>query len=272
LTITIRNFGLGDAYNVSAVISSDEFLAEILPEHFVLFKPRDIVSGDFYWIKQIKNFTIVVAADCTGHGVPGAFMSMLGVSMLNEIIGKSRLDSAGEFLDRLRKKVKSTLSQEGKEMEQKDGMDLSLAIFDNDNDEMQYAGAFNPIYIIRKIEESVSDDLSDYMTMESKKYKLFEIKGDRQPISIYSEEKEFKTNHIKLRSSDSLYMFSDGYPDQMGGPKGKKFMVKKFKELLLSIQDKSMSDQKITLDNTLEDWKSDVKQIDDILVFGIRWK
>ena len=191
--------------------------------------------------------------------------------MLNEIVGKSRLDSAGEFLDRLRRKVKSTLSQEGKEMEQKDGMDLSLAILDSDNNEMQYAGAFNPIYLIRNKELNNKSNLSDHLSMESEQHQLFEIKGDRQPISIYSKEIEFKTNYIKLQNGDTLYMFSDGYPDQMGGPKGKKFMVKKFKNLLLGIQDVAMTKQKVILDTTLEDWKKDVEQVDDILVIGIRW-
>ena len=228
----------------SAVLPSDELLDEILPDYFVLFKPRDIVSGDFYWIKQIKNFTLVVAADCTGHGVPGAFMSMLGVTMLNEIVGKSRLDSAGEFLDRLRKKVKTTLSQEGKELEQKDGMDLSLAILDSDNNEMQFAGAFNPIYLIRDKQAQKDPDLIDHLSVESDQYLLFEVKGDRQPISIYSNETAFKTNYVKLEKNDALYMFSDGYPDQMGGPKSKKFMIKKFKALLLGIQDEPMATQK----------------------------
>ncbi len=256
----------------TAVLPSEQLLDQMLPEHFILFKPKDIVSGDFYWIRQVKNFTVVVAADCTGHGVPGAFMSMLGTSMLNEIVSRSRFDSAGEILNRLRKKIKDTLSQEGKDAEQKDGMDMSLAILDNDNNEMQYAGAFNPLYLIRSKGQSPDTKLSELISMESDQFQLLEIRGDRQPIAIYSTEKDFTTNHIKIRSSDSLYMFSDGYPDQMGGPKGKKFMTKKFKELLLRIQAEPMITQKEILEKTLEDWKQNVQQIDDILVFGIKWK
>lgn len=254
----------------TAVLPSTEELEELLPEHFVLFKPRDIVSGDFYWIKQIKNFTILVAADCTGHGVPGAFMSMLGVSMLNEIVGRSRLDSAGEFLDRLRQKVKTTLSQEGKEMEQKDGMDMGLAILDKESNEMQYAGAFNPIYIVRKASSSKDKELESFKSLEEDGRVLYEVKGDRQPISIYLQESNFKTNYIKLKKDDTLYMFSDGYADQIGGPNEKKFMIKTFKKLLLGIQNQSMLEQKKILDSTLEEWKQEVKQVDDILVFGIR--
>jgi serine phosphatase RsbU (regulator of sigma subunit) len=255
----------------TAVLPPEKLLKEVLPEHFILFKPRDIVSGDFYWIRQIKNFTVVVAADCTGHGVPGAFMSMLGVSFLNEMVSRSRFDSAGEFLDRLRKKVKDTLKQEGREMEQKDGMDMAFAIIDNDSLELQYAGAFNPLYIFRKKEIPEDKAWSGLIAMKSDQSYLLEIKGDRQPIAIQAEERDFTTHHIKLFPGDTIYLFSDGYFDQMGGPKGKKFMGKKFKQLLLSIQPEKMQKQKEILDNTLEEWKGNIQQIDDILVFGIRW-
>lgn len=255
----------------SAVLPSEDSLNELLPEHFVLFRPRDIVSGDFYWIKQLKHFTIVVAADCTGHGVPGAFMSMLGISFLNEMVSRSRFDSAGEFLDRLRNKVKDTLKQQGKEMEQKDGMDMSLAIIDNETMELQYAGAFNPLIIIRKKTLSLDENLSGKVTSTSDIHNLIEIKGDRQPIAIHDRETEFKTNYVKLEQGDSIYIFSDGYPDQMGGPKGKKFMIKNFKQLLLDIQDEPLSVQKERLENTLDEWKSNIEQMDDILVFGIKW-
>ena len=256
----------------SAVLPTEELLHELLPEHFVLFKPRDIVSGDFYWLRQIKHFTVVIAADCTGHGVPGAFMSMLGISFLNEMISRSRFDNAGEFLDRMRKKVKETLKQEGKEMEQKDGMDMSLAIIDNDTLELQYAGAFNPLFIFRKRDIDLDDYFSELVTMTSDKHNLIEIKGDRQPIAIHDKESDFKTHSLKLEKGDTIYIFSDGYPDQMGGPKGKKFMITKFKQMLLDIQPEPLAKQKEILDQTVEEWKGDIQQIDDILVFGIRWE
>lgn len=255
----------------SAVLPPAELMDEILPEHFVLFKPRDIVSGDFYWIRQIRNFTVVVAADCTGHGVPGAFMSMLGLTLLNEQVTKSQFDHAGELLDRLRKKVKETLKQKGKALEQKEGMDMALAIINNDSLELQYAGAYNPLYIIRKKKDFTDNESSDLISLESEEYYLLEIKGDRQPIGIYSDEINFTTNHYKICNNDTLYIFSDGYADQLGGPRGKKFMSRKFKEMLLQIQDKPMDKQKAILDKTLEDWQGNFEQIDDILVFGIRW-
>ena len=237
----------------------------------MLFKPKDIVSGDFYWIRQVKNFTIVVAADCTGHGVPGAFMSMLGISLLNEQVSSRRFDSAGEILGRLRKKLKETLKQEGRDMEQKDGMDLALAIIDNDSFEIQFAGAFNPLYIIRKKTEDLKQLPQDHPTFESDKFFLIEIKGDRQPIAIHSQEKDFTTNIFQLQPEDTLYIFSDGYIDQFGGPENKKFMVKKFRKLLLEIQGNDLKKQKEILERTLIDWQGNNQQIDDIIVFGIRW-
>jgi serine phosphatase RsbU (regulator of sigma subunit) len=241
-----------------AVLPSDEFAADILGEHFILFKPRDIVSGDFYWIKKLKNFTAVVAADCTGHGVPGAFMSMLGSSFLNEIVTRRSLDSAGEILDNLRQKIKTSLGQTGASGEQKDGMDISFFIIDNETLELQYAGAYNPLYIIRK------DD------SEESGYKLIRLKADRQPIGIHIREKEF-TNHIfRLQKGDSLYAFSDGYIDQFGGEAGGKFKTARFKNLLIDIQDKSMQEQHDILEHSFEKWKGDLEQIDDVLVIGMR--
>jgi serine phosphatase RsbU (regulator of sigma subunit) len=256
----------------TAVLPSKEMLDELLPEHFVLYKPRDIVSGDFYWIRQIKNFTIVVVADCTGHGVPGAFMSMLGISLLNDHVSKSRFDRAGEVLDRLRKKVKETLQQEGRAQEQKDGMDMALAMVNNENLELQFAGAFNPIYIVRKKDPAEKDLTIDLLSMESDDFILLEIKGDRQPIAIHTSEHDFTTQTFPLRKDDRVYLFSDGYCDQMGGPQGRKFMTHQFKELLLRIQDQPLDKQRILLDQTLENWMGSMQQIDDILVLGIRWK
>jgi serine phosphatase RsbU (regulator of sigma subunit) len=256
----------------TAVLPTKEILEEVLPEHFVLFKPRDIVSGDFYWMRKIKNFTVVVAADCTGHGVPGAFMSMLGVSLLNELVSKSRFDKAGEILDRLRKKIKETLKQEGRSLEQKDGMDMGLAIINNDTMDLQFAGAFNPMYIVRKKDKSLSDKSIDLPCLESESNYLIEIKGDRQPVSIHYSEKDFTTHEIKLQPEDTIYLFSDGYMDQFGGPSGKKFLYQNFKKLLLNIQENDMDKQKVILEDTLKTWQGENPQVDDIMIIGIRWK
>jgi len=234
-----------------ALLTPHEVVSKYLPEHFILFKPRDIVSGDFYWLKQIGNHTIYAAADCTGHGVPGAFMSMLGISFLNEIITKTRFDNAGEILDKLRKKVKISLRQTGKDNESKDGMDIAICIIDNDTHTVEYAGAYNPLYILRKGE-------------------LIEIKPTRNPIGIYLREKPFENHKFQLEKDDVLYTFSDGYVDQFGGENERKFKTKNFKNLLVEIYDKPMSKQKKILEEVLLKWQGNVEQTDDIIVFGVK--
>ncbi len=241
-----------------AVLPPDEYLDEILGEHFVLFKPRDIVSGDFYWATKRGNKTVIVAADCTGHGVPGAFMSMLGMSFLNEIVNKEGILQANVILNRLRENVKKSLRQTGKENEAKDGMDIAVCIIDKTEMKMQFAGAYNPLLIIRNGEIS-------------------RIKADRMPIGIYLREKEsFTNNIIDIQKGDLLYIFSDGYVDQFGGKNGSKIRSANFKEILLANHKKSLDEQKAALVKFLEEWMNHTdnvgrkfKQVDDILVIGI---
>jgi len=254
----------------SAVLPHQEYLDAVMPEYFVLFKPRDIVSGDFYWIKQIKNYLIIVAADCTGHGVPGAFMSMLGIAFLNELIGKGRFDKPSKILNQLRKQVKETLSQEGKAHEQQDGMDMALAIIDNNSKELQFAGANNPLYLISNKKVIHDSDIEQYTSVDNEEFQLFELKGDKQPIGVYWTETNFTTKKIQLKKGDSIYLFSDGFVDQKGGPKNKKFLSTNFKRSLLEIQTLSMKEQKKNLDSTVENWRSGFEQLDDILVIGLR--
>jgi serine phosphatase RsbU (regulator of sigma subunit) len=236
----------------SAILPKHEIINELLPENFILYLPRDIVSGDFYWMKSMGELVLFAAADCTGHGVPGAFMSMLGVSFLNEIVSKTEKLSASSVLENLRNLVKTTLSQTGKIGESKDGMDIALLIYDKKKRKCQFSGAYNPLYIIRKSE-------------------LIEVKADRMPIGIYhSEEKEFTNNELQLQKGDCLYMFSDGYSDQIGGDNGKKFLSKTMKELLIQIHGESMSTQKDILQKNLSDWMGRFQQVDDVLVAGLR--
>jgi len=250
-----------------AVLPSTQFVEDILLEHFILYRPRDIVSGDFYWMKKINNYVAVVAADCTGHGVPGAFMSMLGSSFLNEIVTRRSLDNASQILNRLRNRVKRSLHQEGKEGEQKDGMDIALIIIDSESLVLQYSGAYNPLYIIRANKDVDSKDESIDLEV---RFELIHLKADRQPIGIHLNEKEF-TNHVfQLQGGDCLYSFSDGYVDQFGGETGEKFKQKRFKDLLLSVQGKSMFEQKQILEQAFVKWKRDLAQIDDVLVMGIK--
>ena len=237
---------------------------KVLPKHFILLKPKDIVSGDFYWIKNIgtddKPIFIIIAADCTGHGVPGAFMSLLGIAFLNEITGTGKKLNAAELLEKLREKVKTALQQTGKSGETKDGMDIALCILNMENLKLQFAGAYNPIYLISNNQFS-------------------EIKGTRSPIGIYIKEKSFVNNEIQLQKGDCFYIFSDGYFDQAGADSetdenhqssGEKFKIRRFKKLILENHSKPMAEQKQILMETYENWKQQFEQTDDILVIGIR--
>ena len=235
-----------------AVLPAQELLSERIPDNFILFKPRDIVSGDFYWFTNKGSKTIIVDADCTGHGVPGAFMSMLGVSFLNEIMSNENIVLASEILEKLRVYVKSTLDQKGKKDEAKDGMDISVCLIDWDTNKLQFAGAYNPLLRFRNGE-------------------LLEIKADKMPIGIHMKEDLPFTNHeLDLEKGDTFYLFSDGYVSQFGGESGRKFMSKAFKILLEEINQKPMEEQGIILDKALVDWQGEYEQVDDISVIGFR--
>lgn len=253
-----------------AIFPQIELFKKHFKDHFIFFRPRDIVSGDFYWIKRAGNKIIITAADCTGHGVPGAFMSLLGISFLNEIVIKTKELSAGEVLDFMREKIKTTLNQSGKEKEQKDGMDMALCIIDTETLALEYAGAYNPLYIIRdqnKLDNM--DAFSAYNLLYDNGHALIEIKANHQPIAIHFLEQPFTTHKVDLLKRDKLYLFSDGYADQFNGESGKKFMRKNFKKLLLEICSESMKKQSETLCKRLNDWQNGCEQIDDILIVGI---
>jgi CheY-like chemotaxis protein/serine phosphatase RsbU (regulator of sigma subunit) len=236
----------------SAVLPPNRFIQYLLSEHFIFYKPRDIVSGDFYWIKQVDEKIFIAAADCTGHGVPGALMSMLGITFLNEIINKNPDIHANEILNELRVHIISSLRQTGSSGESRDGMDVALCIIDHKNKMLEFSGANNPLYMIRDGE-------------------LSHIKGDKMPIGIHRRAKESFVNHfINLKQDDLIYIFSDGYVDQFGGESGRKFLSANFKELLLKNTDKSLAKQKQIVEKTFDDWKGDRKQLDDILVIGFK--
>jgi ligand-binding sensor domain-containing protein/serine phosphatase RsbU (regulator of sigma subunit) len=243
----------------TAAMPENKFLQMLFEEFFVLFKPRDIVSGDFYWASQRKGKLIAVAADCTGHGVPGAFMSMLGISFLHKIVNEKNITEADQILERLRSNVIKALKQtiEGN---RKDGMDLSMCVIDYKTMTLQYAGANNPLYLIRNNE-------------------LIEYKPQKMPVAIYDYMKPFSKQIINFQKNDVIYMFSDGYADQFGGPKSKKFKYSNMKKIFLKIHNQSMKEQKKYLEDTLERWMNypdklagtaKHSQIDDILIFAIR--
>ncbi len=235
-----------------AMLPSQEIIAKNFPEYFVLYRPCQIVSGDFYWFKQVKNILYVVAADCTGHGIPGAFMSMLGLSLLNETISPRDVNPPHETLNELRKRLKKTLHQTGEKGEQQDGMDIALCMIDLETKTVQFSGAYNPFFLIRNNELTI-------------------VKGDRMPIGVYPRDNEsFTVKEIQLQPNDTFYIFSDGYVAQNGDEKNEKFKLSRFKDALLSIQNKSMLEQKEILENTFDRWKGNQDQVDDILVVGVR--
>jgi len=263
----------------SAVLQAEYYINKIFPDYFILFKPRDIVSGDFYWFRKIEEIIIVVVADCIGHGVPGAFMSLLGVALLNEIIRRKDIAQPAQVLDLLRDEFKNTLEQTG-EGNQLYGMDVAICFINNETNKLQFAGAQNSMYIINKekinndrLEDIDNDRIKIFKSSfeESADYSLIEIKGDRQPIGEFFKEIPFTNKEMDLKENDKLYLFSDGFYDQLGGEKMQKYMSNNFKQLLLNNSYKSMTEQKAILSNTLESWKGkDAIQIDDILVVGLK--
>jgi len=253
-------------YIQSAILPGKEIRNELLRDHFIFFKPRDIVSGDFYWMTKVNNEIVFAVADCTGHGVPGAFMSMLGISFLNEIVNKEYITHTGVILRRLRKEVINALHQTGQEGQQRDGMDMAICTINFDDLKLQFSGANNPLYIIRQKNEAKIE--SDKI-IENSTYTLYEIKGDKMPISIYERMDKYTDHEIQLVKGDCLYMFSDGYADQFS-ESGKKFKYKPFKDLLLNNTSKSMEEQKEILKTTLASWQGNFEQIDDVLVLGMR--
>jgi len=275
-----KNKDITDSINYAkniqeAVLPTKEEITKHFPESFLLYKPRDIVSGDFYWISYRNNKTYFAIADCTGHGVPGAFMSMLGIAFLDEIIGIYDSISANNMLNQLRENVILSLRQTGKEGEAKDGMDISLIIFDNEKQEIEFAGANNPIYIVSSSQSAVSsmqsavgNEMHELPTATAS-CQLYELKGDNMPIGVHIKQQPFNSQTVKINNGDSIYMFSDGYADQFGGPKGKKFKYKQLKELLLKINGLPMQEQKLILNNTILDWRGKNPQIDDIILSGI---
>ena len=199
------------SYIQQALFPSHEVVKKCLPEHFIFYRPRDIVSGDFYYVACRNNFTFIAVGDCTGHGVPGAFMSILGITFLNEIISRLMKYQAGSILNYLREHVMKALSQTGDEGERKDGIDLALCVIDNSNGILDFAGAFNPVYVARN-------------------NRLIELNGDMMPVGIGAEEERpFTGKKLQLEEKDTIYLFTDGYADQFGGPHDKKFKHKPFR-------------------------------------------
>jgi serine phosphatase RsbU (regulator of sigma subunit) len=235
----------------TALIPSLELFSDKL-EHFVLYKPLAIVSGDFYWVSTIENKQVIICADCTGHGVPGAFMSMLGVTMLNEIVNNRHVIMPDQIIEHLRQGVIKSLRQSIDEDTVKDGMDIAVCLVDFENDTLWFAGANNPLYLIRN-------------------HELVHYRGDKMPVAIHYRMQPFTLHKIDITKGDEFYIFSDGYVDQFGGPKQKKFMSNQFKEKLIELNDVPMLIQAERLNKIFEEWRGDSSQVDDVTLIGVRY-
>lgn len=230
-----------------ALLTPSHIVKEYLKKSFILYKPKDIIAGDFYWIEHVDDKIFFAAADCTGHGVPGAMVSVLCHNALNRSISEFGLDQPAKILDKTRAFVIEEFANAEEEV--KDGMDIVLCMLQGNH--LAYAGANNPLWIISNGE-------------------LTEIKADRQPIGLFDHSHPFTEHTFELKKGDTVYIFSDGYRDQFGGPKGKKFKVEPFRKLLLSIQQAPMSKQRMIIDQVFEEWKGNLEQIDDVCVIGVR--
>jgi CheY-like chemotaxis protein len=233
-----------------AILAPPKRIKTFLPQSFILYQPKDIISGDFYWMGASGDLVLVVAADCTGHGVAGALMSMLGISLLNQIVNEKGITSPSLISDQLHSSVVAALKQT--ENDSHHSMDIAICLVNLKKNEVQYAGANRPLWIVRNNE-------------------IETIRPDKIPIGgLYAERGPSFLNAVQLNSNDTFYIFTDGYADQFGGNEGKKLMTKKFKEILLSVQDMNMNEQEIYLRDYFESWKGENEQVDDVLVIGIR--
>ncbi|MEN8156473.1 MAG: SpoIIE family protein phosphatase, partial [Bacteroidota bacterium] len=247
-----------------------ELLRKAVADYFVLFRPRDIVSGDFYWMAHVEDTTVLVVADCTGHGVPGAFMSMLGISLLKEIVQKEYVTHPGVIMQRIRKEIMRLLGQKGIQGEQRDGMDMSLIEINRKEKQIRYAGAYNPLYLVRS-SRITAPDIPEVKVHSSSGHILYEIPADRMPVAIFDRMDKFTTHGFPIEEGDQLYLFTDGYPDQFGGEHGKKLKYKPFKELILRNASQPMDEQNREMASTLDGWQGAYDQVDDICVIGVRF-
>jgi len=251
----------------SALLPSEIYANEILGEHFIVFRPKDVVSGDFYWATNTQKWTIVAVADCTGHGVPGAFMSMLGISFLNEIVRINEITNAASILNNLRTLIIDALKQTDEGV-QKDGMDMSVIIINNSRKTASWAGANIPLWIIRnnQINNGITDKVTDIF--------IEEIKPDKMPVAVYFNMNPFTNHEIIINQGDKVFLFSDGYSDQFGGADGMKFLNKRFKNMLCEITYLSMKQQGEKIEAEINKWMNGFnekfEQIDDITVLGLK--
>jgi serine phosphatase RsbU (regulator of sigma subunit) len=265
---------ISDSINYAEMIQQSVLpqikIQDITPEAFVLMKPKDKVSGDFFWLENNEDRSYFAVADCTGHGIPGAFISMIGTIILNEIYNSKNLVFPNEILDELNRLIKITLTnKDGNTM--KDGMDICFTMLNKATNELYFSGANNPLWIISPSQalncngQNISPNISD------NELNLFEVKADKQPVGKYDDNTApFSLNKIQLNVGDCFYLFTDGYADQFGGPKGKKLMYKPFKRMLLNLQNSSITKHEQELLNNFNSWKGKLDQIDDVCIAGVK--
>lgn len=255
--LQLRNKDLTDSLNYArriqeALLPAEHHIKKIFQNYFIYYRPKHIVSGDFYWISERDSKYFIVAADCTGHGVPGALMSMIGLELLQKIINEMKVNVSDQILLTLNDELEAAFYKEedGRALIQ-DGIEMSICVIDRDTMEMEFSGAFLPVYIVR-------DD------------KLIEIKGDKINVGQSFNDVTFNRSGYRLQKGDILYLFSDGYADQFGGPDNKKFMYRRLRHILLTISKYPLSDQHRILDETITSWMGDSDQIDDMMILGVR--
>jgi len=255
--LQLRNKDITDSLTYArriqtALLPAEHHIRKVFPDYFIYYRPKHIVSGDFYWISERNGKFFIAAADCTGHGVPGALMSMIGLELIQKIINEMKVDESDEILLTLNRELESAFFKEedGKALI-KDGVEMSICVIDRKSMQMEFSGAFLPVYIVRND-------------------KLIEIKGDKQNVIQSVPGATFNRSSFTLQKGDILYLFSDGYADQFGGPDNKKFMYRRLRHILLTISKYPLGDQQRILDETITTWMREFEQIDDMMVLGVR--
>lgn len=252
----------------NAILPSPKSLQSILTDHFIFYQPKDIVAGDFYWAEEHNGITYIAVADCTGHGVPGAMVSVICANALSKVILEEKIKAPAEILNHVRERVIRQFKKSEEEI--KDGMDISLGALDYKNNAIQWAGANNPLWIIRNTQLHDIVDLPGTPTEKKEAFTLLEFKGDKQPIGKYENETPFTNHNIQLQTDDRLIFFTDGFSDQFGGEKGKKMKANNFKKLLLSIQEQSMNEQREAIQHSFSQWKGELEQLDDVCILVVK--
>tara|TARA_B100000508_G_scaffold141093_1_gene146508 strand:+ start:7176 stop:8780 length:1605 start_codon:yes stop_codon:yes gene_type:complete len=257
LQLARKNKEITDSINYAkriqeAILPSRYTISESIDNGFIMFKPKDVVSGDFYWMEEKNNRLFLAAADCTGHGVPGAMVSVICSNALSKALLEEGIEDPGQLLDRTREIVIDQFQKSSDHV--KDGMDISLVVIDKISNKLEWAGANNPLWIIRDKESN----------------KVEEIRANKQPVGVYDDAKPFTTHVIPIEPNDKIYMFSDGFVDQFGGDANKKFKPANFRKLLLEIKELTMKEQKSALKDAFEEWKGNNEQVDDVCVIGYR--